>query len=106
MHMFITEGFPTDPSDLYGVLGGRWPGQDTAFSDPETDQIMKELNLVADQDERLRLGRKLQRMIYEKVIYVPVGFHFRMKAKRSDIMDPEGNIGIGIMTLHNVWINR
>jgi peptide/nickel transport system substrate-binding protein len=106
MDMFITEGFQVDPSLWQTPLGGRWPSDKVAFSSAETDEIFTQLALEVDFQKRFELGKKLQRLTYEKVAFVPVGWHFRLKAKKAQVRDPEGNISIGNTTLHNVWLDR
>ena len=50
---------------------------------------------------------QFQRLIYEKAAFLPVGWHFRIRAKRSVLVDPEGVLGLNaILAVHNVYLNE
>ncbi|MCZ6775005.1 MAG: ABC transporter substrate-binding protein [Ignavibacteria bacterium] len=103
MDMFITKGYWLDPSLFHAEFGGRFPGW---FTSPETEEVFTELASETDFEKRYQLGKKLQRLFYEKVAFVNVGYHYGLKAKRTSVKDPEGNISRGNLTLHNVWLDR
>ncbi len=103
MDMFITKGYWLDPSLFHAEFGGRFPGW---FISDETEKVFSQLAEETDFEKRFELGQQLQRLFYEKAAFVNVGYHYGFKAKRSSIIDPEGNLSRGNLTLHNVWSER
>lgn len=103
MDMFITKGFWLDPSLFHAEFGGRFPGW---FISQETEDIFRLLASETDFEQRYELGKKLQRVFYEKAAFINVGYHYGSKAKRISVEDPQGDLARGNLTLHNVWLNR
>lgn len=103
MDMFITKGCWLDPSLFHAEFGGRFPGW---FITPETEEVFTQLASETDFEKRFVLGKKLQRLFYEKVAFINVGYHYGFKAKRISVKDPERNLSRGNLTLHNVWLDR
>ncbi len=105
--LFVTEGVQPDPLLWQTVVGGRWPGEGVAYSDPEIDELMVQMAEEVDLDRRFGLAEQFQRLIYEKAAFLPVGWHFRIRAKRSVLVDPEGVLGLNaILAVHNVYLNE
>lgn len=99
MDMFIASGYWRDPSHFHGEFGGRFPGW---FITPETEAIFAQLRTALDPDRRRQLGRDLQRQFYERVAFVNVGSHYGLRAHSTGLVDPEGNLRRGNLTLHGV----
>jgi peptide/nickel transport system substrate-binding protein len=107
MDIFTTENASLDPMNWQTFFGGKWPGEKTAFpSIPETEQLFQQLIAEVDFNKRFSLNEKLQELLYKNVAVVPGGYHHRLNTKRSEVIDPEGNIAIGNLTLNNVWLDR
>jgi peptide/nickel transport system substrate-binding protein len=103
MDMFISKGYWLDPSLFHAEFGGRFPGW---FISDDTEEIFSRLAEETDFEKRFELGKQLQRLFYEKAAFINVSYHYGFKAKRSSIIDPEGNLSRGNLTLHNVEIER
>jgi len=103
MDLFITKGYWIDPSLFHAEFGGRFPGW---FKSEETEQVFNLLALETEFEKRFQLGKKLQRLFYEKVAFINVGYHYGGKARRTSVHDPEENLTRGNLTLHNVWIDK
>jgi hypothetical protein len=68
--------------------------------------VFKGLAQESDPQKRFRLGEQLQNLFFEKVATINLGYAYRLVAKRDYVMDPEGNLALGNLTLNNVWLNK
>lgn len=104
--IYSSEGYWIDPSLYEPEFTGTFPSKEVAFSDPAVDRVFKGLAQESDPQKRYRLGEQLQNLFYEKVATINLGYAYRLVAKRDYVMDPEGNLALGNLTLNNVWLNK
>jgi ABC-type transport system substrate-binding protein len=104
--MYNSGGNWIDPSLYQPEFNGTFPSKETGFSDPEVDKAFDALNRETDLQKRKVLAEQLQTLFYDKVATYSIGYYYRMNARRDYVMDPEGNIGLGNLTLNNVWLNK
>jgi ABC-type transport system substrate-binding protein len=89
------------------TVGGRWPGEQVGFSDPEIDELLVKMAQEVEFERRYALAQEFQRLVYEKAAFLPVGWHHRIRAKRSALIDPEGVLQLNaILAVHNVYLNE
>ena len=84
------------------VSGAR--GLDVRFSSPVTDRIFHELAAATDLERRIALARDLQDAFHDEVAMVNLGFVYRLVARSDRVHDPLGNLALGNLTLHGVWL--
>ena len=101
--IYVSEGYWQDPSLFHAEFNGKFCGW---FISPETEEVFKKLRQEADFSKRYKLGEELQRLFYEKVATINLGYFHRLRARRAWLKDPEGNIGLGNLTLNNVWLEK
>lgn len=104
--IYSSEGYWIDPSLYEPEFTGTFPSKEVAFSDPAVDRAFKGLAQESDPQKRFKLGEQLQNLFYEKVATINLGYGYRLVAKRDYVMDPEGNLALGNLTLNNVWLNK
>jgi len=101
--IFSSEGYWVDPSLFHAEFGGKFAGW---FISPETEEVFTKLAQEAEFDKRYALGEELQRLFYEKVATVNLGYFHRLRAMGSWVKDPAGNMPLGNLTLNNIWLDR
>lgn len=106
LNIYTSGGYWVDPSLWNAEFNGTFPSPEVGFSSPETDEIFAALASATEFDERKKLGEDLQRSFYEQVAMVNLGYTYRLVAKSSKVHDPEGNLSLGNLTLHGVWIEE
>ena len=104
--MYHSGGNWIDPSLYEPEFTGTFPSEETAFSDPEIDEVFKLLNQETDTQKRIKLGRTLQSLMFEKVATYSFGHWYNMIGKSSNVADPEGNLSLGNLTLNNVGLKK
>ena len=104
--MYNSGGNWIDPSLYQPEFSGTFPSKETGFSDPEVDKVFAALNRETDTQKRKVLAEQLQTLFYDKVATYSLGYYYRMAVKRDYVMDPEGNLALGNLTLNNVWLNK
>ena len=102
--MYHSGGNWIDPSLYEPEFTGTFPSEETAFSDPEVDEVFKLLNQETDKQKRIKHGRTLQSLMFEKVATYSFGHWYNMMAKSGNVADPEGNLSLGNLTLNNVGL--
>jgi peptide/nickel transport system substrate-binding protein len=106
LNIYTSGGYWVDPSLWHAEFNGSFPSPEVGFSSPETDEIFAGLAAATEFDERKKLGEDLQREFYRQVAMVNLGYTYRLVAKSSKVHDPEGNLSLGNLTLHGVWIEE
>jgi len=101
--IYTSEGYWVDPSKFHAEFNGKFCGW---FITPETEDVFKKLSQETDFNKRYELGEELQRLFYEKVATVNLGYFHRLRAMRTWVKDPEGNMPLGNLTVHNMWLER
>ncbi len=104
--MYNSGGNWIDPSLYQPEFSGTFPSKETGFSDPEVDKVFAALNRETDTQKRKVLAEQLQTLFYDKVATYSLGYYYRMAVKRDYVMDPEGNLALGNLTLNNIWLNK
>lgn len=104
LNIYTSGGYWVDPSLWHAEFNGTFPSPEVGFSDPETDEIFAKLAAATELEERRRLGEELQRAFYEKAALVNLGYTYRLVAKSAQVHDPHGNLALGNLTLHGVWL--
>jgi len=104
--MYNSGGNWIDPSLYQPEFTGTFPSVETAFSDPEVDEVFKLLNEETDKLKRIKHGKRLQSLFLEKVATYSFGHWYKMIAKRSNVVDTEGNLSLGNLTLNNVGLSK
>ncbi|MCK5644975.1 MAG: hypothetical protein KAJ19_29515, partial [Gammaproteobacteria bacterium] len=80
--------------------------KEVGFKNPEVDAAFTALEQETDFQKRYSAGELLQTLFYDKVATINLGYGYRLVAKRDYVMDPEGNLALGNLTMHNVWLNK
>jgi len=106
LNIYTSGGYWVDPSLWHAEFNGTFPSPEVGFSSPETDAIFAALAAATEFDERKELGEDLQREFYKQVAMVNLGYTYRLVAKSSTVHDPQGNLSLGNLTLHGVWIEE
>ena len=104
--MYNSMGNWIDPSLYQPEFTGTFPSVETAFEDPEVTAVFNALNTESDLQKRIKLGEELQSLFYEKVATYSFGFYYRLVGKTDKVMDPEGNLALGNLTLNNIWLQK
>ncbi len=106
LNIYTSAGYWIDPSLWHAEFNGTFPSPEVGFISDETEEIFAGLAAETDLDKRLGLAQDLQREFYEQVATVNLGYVYRLVAKTDTVIDPEGNLALGNLTLHNVWLNK
>jgi len=104
--IYSSEGYWIDPSLYEPEFTGTFPSKEVAFSDPAVDKVFKSLAQESDPQKRIRFGEQLQNLFFEKVATINLGYTYRLVARTDKVMDPEGNLALGNLTLNNVWLKK
>lgn len=106
LNMYNSGGYWFDPSLYEPEFNGTFPSPEVAFYSPETEKVFEGLARETTFEARYELGKELQRLFYDQVALLNLGYIYRLVAKRDDVMDPEDNLSRGNLTLHGVWLDR
>lgn len=106
LNIYTSAGYWIDPSLWQAEFSGTFPSPEVGFQSEATDRIFAALARESDFAARYELGRQLQTEFYDQVATINLGYIYRMVAKNAAVVDPEGNLALGNLTLHNVWLNR
>ena len=106
LNIYTSAGYWIDPSLWHAEFNGTFPSPEVGFFSEETEAVFTQLAEESDFDARYLLGEELQRQFYDQVATLNLGFIYRLVAKQDYVMDPEGNLALGNLTLHNVWLDR
>jgi len=101
--IYTSEGYWQDPSLFHAEFNGKFAGW---FITPETEEVFRKLRQETDFDKRYEYGKELQQLFYEKVATINLGYFHRLRAMRTWVKDPEGNMPLGNLTLNNIWLDR
>ena len=66
------------------------------------EQIFSKLAAATEFKDRKKLGEDLQRSFYSQVAMVKLGYTYRLVAKKKKVLDPNGNLALGNLTLNGV----
>jgi peptide/nickel transport system substrate-binding protein len=102
LNIYTSAGYWIDPSLWQAEFSGTFPSPEVGFRSDATDRIFAALARESEFEARYELGRELQSEFYDQVATINLGYIYRMVAKTSSVMDPEGNLALGNLTLHNV----
>jgi peptide/nickel transport system substrate-binding protein len=102
LNIYTSGGYWVDPSLWHAEFNGTFPSPEVGFASPETDTIFAKLAAATEFEERKKLGEDLQRSFYSQVAMVNLGYTYRLVAKRQKVLDPDGNLALGNLTLHGV----
>jgi len=105
MNMYTSAGYWVDPSLWHPEFNGSFPSAEVGFSSPITDGIFAELASATSLEDRKVLAEKLQTDFYQQVAMVNLGYVYRLVAKSTNVHDPHGNLALGNLTLHGIWID-
>lgn len=106
LNIYTSSGYWVDPSLWNGEFNGTFPSPEVGFISPETQEIFAKLAAETEFAKRKALGEDLQRSFYQQVAMANLGYIYRLVAKRKKVMDPDGNLALGNLTLHGVWIEK
>ncbi len=106
LNMYNSGGYWFDPSLYEPEFNGTFPSRDVAFYSPEVEKVFEGLARETTFESRFALGKELQRLFYDQVATLNLGYVYRLIAKRDHVVDPEGNLALGNLTLHGVWLNK
>jgi peptide/nickel transport system substrate-binding protein len=104
LNIYTSAGYWVDPSLWHAEFNGKFPSPEVGFSSPETEEIFGKLASATEFEARKKLGEDLQRAFYAQVAMVNLGYIYRLVAKRKKLMDPDGNLALGNLTLNGVWL--
>jgi peptide/nickel transport system substrate-binding protein len=106
LNMYNSGGYWFDPSLYEPEFNGTFPSKDVAFYSPEVERVFEGLARETTFEKRFALAKELQRLFYDQVATLNLGYIYRLIAKRDHVVDPEGNLALGNLTLHGVWLNK
>ena len=106
LNIYNSGGYWFDPALYEPEFNGTFPSKEVAFYSKETEEVFEKIARETEFKKRYALAQELQRLFYEKVATVNMGYIYRLIAKRDYVMDPEGNLALGNLTMHNVWLNK
>jgi peptide/nickel transport system substrate-binding protein len=106
LNMYNSGGYWFDPSLYEPEFNGTFPSKDVAFYSPEVEKVFEGLARETTFEKRFALAKELQRLFYDQVATLNLGYVYRLIAKRDYVVDPEGNLALGNLTLHGVWLNK
>jgi len=104
LNIYTSGGYWVDPSLWHAEFNGKFPSPEVGFNSPETEEIFAKLASETDFAKRKALGEDLQRAFYSQVALVNLGYIYRLVAKNKKLMDPDGNLALGNLTLNGVWL--
>lgn len=104
MNIYTSAGYWIDPSLWHPEFNGSFPSEAVGFSSSETDDIFSRLASATDFEQRMALAGELQSTFYDQVAMVNLGYVYRLVAKNTQVHDPQGNLALGNLTLHGIWI--
>jgi len=104
--MYNSGGNWIDPSLYQPEFSGTFPSEETGFQHDDVDRVFEALNRETDLERRIDIGAELQTLFYDLVATYNFGYRYRLVAKRDYVMDPEGNLALGNLTLNNIWLNK
>lgn len=106
LNIYTSGGYWVDPSLWHPEFNGTFPSKEVGFYSEETEEIFAKLASATEFSERKTLGEDLQRAFYDQVAMANLGYIYRLVAKSSNVKDPNGNLALGNLTLHGVWIDQ
>jgi peptide/nickel transport system substrate-binding protein len=106
LNIYTSAGYWIDPSLWHAEFNGTFPSPEVGFFSEETEEVFTQLAEESDFEARYLLGEELQRQFYDQVATINLGFIYRLVAKQDYVVDPEGNLALGNLTLHNVWLDK
>ena len=106
LNMYNSGGYWFDPSLYEPEFNGTFPSKEVAFYSPEMEAVFEALAKETAFEKRLALAKDLQRLFYDQVATINLGYTYRLIARRDHVMDPAGNLALGNLTLHGVWLNK
>lgn len=106
LNIYTSAGYWIDPSLWQPEFSGTFPSPEVGFQSDATDRIFAALARESEFEARFALGSELQAEFYDQVATINLGYIYRMVAKTTSVMDPQGNLALGNLTLHNVWLSR
>jgi len=98
---FITGGPNTNPLNFATPFGGTFPGW---YSSDRATEIFAQMRVATTDEELKVLVADLQKVVYEDVGIGHLGFQHQLMAIRSEVQDPNSALPLGVLTLHNVWL--
>lgn len=104
LNIYTSGGYWVDPSLWNAEFNGKFPSPEVGFDSDETKAIFAKLAAETEFAKRKALGEDLQRSFYKQVAMVNLGYIYRLVAKRKKLVDPDGNLALGNLTLHGVWL--
>lgn len=105
LNLYSSAGYWVDPSLWQPEFNGTFPSPEVGFSSTVTDRIFNELAAATDLEQRITLARHLQDAFHDEVAMVNLGFVYRLVARSDRVHDPLGNLALGNLTLHGVWLS-
>ncbi|WDR04648.1 ABC transporter substrate-binding protein [Devosia rhodophyticola] len=105
LNIYTSGGYWVDPSLWNAEFNGTFPSPEVGFISDATEKIFNELSAETEFEKRKALGEDLQREFYSQVAMVNLGYVYRLVAKRSNVMDPDGNLALGNLTLNGVYLD-
>ncbi len=106
LNIYTSGGYWVDPSLWHPEFNGTFPSKEVGFISPETEEIFAKLASATTFEERKALGEDLQTAFYGQVAMVNLGYIYRLIAKSKKVRDPNGNLALGNLTLHGVWLDK
>jgi len=106
LNIYNSTGYWIDPSLYEPEFNGTFPSTEVGFKNSDVDKVFAGLSRETSFQKRLVLGKELQKLFYDQVALVNMGYIYRMIVKNNKVMDPEGNLALGNLTLNGVWINK
>lgn len=106
LNIYTSAGYWIDPSLWQAEFSGTFPSPEVGFQSDATDRIFAALARESEFGARFDLAGELQAEFYDQVATINLGYIYRMVARSDSVIDPEGNLALGNLTLHNVWLNR
>ena len=102
LNIYTSGGYWVDPSLWQPEFNGTFPSPEVGFISDETEEIFGKLAAATEFEDRKKLGEDLQRSFYAQVAMVNLGYTYRLVAKRKAVLDPDGNLALGNLTLNGV----
>lgn len=102
LNIYTSGGYWVDPSLWHAEFNGTFPSPEVGFISDQTEEIFAGLAAATEFDVRKKLGEDLQRSFFEQAALVNLGYTYRLVAKRNTVLDPDGNLALGNLTLFGV----
>jgi peptide/nickel transport system substrate-binding protein len=102
LNIYTSGGYWVDPSLWHPEFNGTFPSPEVGFISDETEAIFSKLAASTEFEERKKLAEDLQRAFYAQVAMCNLGYTYRLVAKSKKVVDPDGNLALGNMTLNGV----